>query len=329
MSKSQGNVVSPHDIIKENGADILRLWVATSDYREDIRVSPQILKALVDVYRRIRNTLRYVLGNINDFNIAADRVPHAAMLEIDRWALHKLQKLIHEVRVAYDLYEFHRAWTAVNLFCANDMSAFYFDVLKDRLYTWDKKGIGRRSAQTALFEIVHGLTRLLAPLASFTAEEAWQVMKSEHPEFLCPESVLLADMPKPDDTFVSDDLEKTWVQLRGIREKALAALERARQEGAIGSSLEAEIIITASAQLTADLLRQYQPMLDMLCIVSKLRIEDAHVEDAHREAELIVTVRKAPGAKCSRCWRWQEDTVVVDGEALCGRCQEVVGGARA
>lgn len=320
MSKSRGNVVAPEKIINDHGADILRLWVAASDYRVDIRISPEIIRLLVDVYRRIRNTLRFLLGNIHDFMPSRDSLPYEQMLEIDRWALHRLQRLVQEVHARYGMYEFHRVWKALNTFCAVDMSAVYFDILKDRLYTWHAQGTHRRSAQTALFNIVHELSRLVAPLLSFTAEEAWQVLKEEHPDIQIEESVFLAGLPKINSVFVSEKLEHSWQRLFSIRDQVNIHLEKKRQEGAIRSSLEAEVEFSSHDKGTIDFLNSYLDILDMILIVSKVTVSRGEKKDI--PDTLSVTVRKAPGEKCPRCWRWQED-VSVDTH-LCRRCQDVI-----
>ena len=320
MSKSLGNVVFPEEIISKYGADILRLWVAASDYREDIRISPEIIKILIDVYRRIRNTLRFLLGNIRDFEMIRDTVPYADMLEIDRWALHRLQKLIQDIQKGYHLYEFHRVWKALNTFCAVDMSAVYFDILKDRLYTWQATGKERRSAQTALFEITHVLARLMSPLLSFTAEESWQVLREEHSDYRLAESVFLADMPQANTAYMSDDLEKNWQKLFTFREQVNAELEKKRQEGLIRSSLEAELICSAGNAESVKFLNTYQGMLDMICIVSKVSLVDRDPRNV--DNGFSISVQKAPGKKCPRCWRWQEQ-ISQDAE-LCGRCSGVI-----
>ncbi|MFH1379667.1 MAG: isoleucine--tRNA ligase [bacterium] len=316
MSKSSGNVVAPEEIIKTYGADMLRAWVAASDYREDIRISPEIVKLLVDVYRRIRNTLRFLLGNIQDFSPSKDRVSYEDLLEIDKWALHALQKLIEEVKTAYNSYEFHKVWRNLNTFCSVTMSASYFDILKDRLYTWSLAGKERRSAQTVLLDIFLALERLIAPIMSFTAEEAWQVFKEAYPDFGIEESVLLADMPEVRDEYISDRIGSNWKKLYVIREKVTAELEKARQKGAIKSSLEAEVIYETNNSQEQEILSQYTGSLDMICIVSKMTVKNSNVSES-------ITVRKAPGTKCERCWRWQED--VSPETMLCGRCRTVTG----
>ncbi len=322
MSKSRGNVVRPEEIIRDYGADILRLWVAASDYRGDIRISPEIVKLLVDVYRRIRNTLRFLLGNMHEFSASKDRVPYNEMMEIDRWALHALQDLVRDVRAAYGMYEFHRVWKAINTFCAVDMSAGYFDILKDRLYTWHASGKERRSAQTALLEIFNVLVRLVAPLLSFTAEEVWQVFREEHPEAAAAESIFLEDIPDVNASFVSDTLARDWKRLFDVRALVNAELEKARQAGAIRSSLEAETVFSTGSAETRAFLSRYQDVLDMLCIVSRADVSDQPAAGGESSDGLSVAVRKARGRKCARCWRWQED--VSDETGLCARCRNVV-----
>ncbi|MBD3272066.1 MAG: class I tRNA ligase family protein, partial [Elusimicrobia bacterium] len=318
MSKSLGNVIKPETIISTYGADMLRLWVAASDYREDIRISPEIIKLMVDVYRRIRNTVRFLLGNLHDFSPEHDTVAMNDLLSIDRWALHRLQNVIDDVRNGFDHYEFHKVWKTLNDFCAHDLSSVYFDILKDRLYTWERCGQERRSAQTVLHEIFLTLTKLIAPLLSFTAEEAWQNFKKEHDSVHMTNSVFEDNFPAADPDKCNQALAARWQRIFRVRELVTAELEKARQNGIIRGSLEASIVLTPHTQSLYTLLSDCSDMLDMVFIVSNVTVEQC--EETGSDT-CSVSVRSASGNKCGRCWRWQDD---VNETALCGRCRRVV-----
>lgn len=324
MSKSLGNVISPQEIIDRYGADILRLWVASSDYRQDIRVSQDILKQLAEAYRKIRNTARFLLGNLYDFDPATDAVPYRDLPEIDRWTLHELQKLVGRVVKAYRDYEYHLVYYAIHHFCTVDLSAFYLDVLKDRLYTSGSTSPARCSAQTALYEILATLARLLAPILAYTAEEIWQNMRHLPGD---PESVHLADMPALKEEYFDRELERRWDGLLEVRGAVSKALELARERKLIGTSLEAEVeIYPDGAQ--AELLKEYTGQLPTVFIVSRVEVYEPGSlvpEDAYQANGLAVRVGKAPGAKCERCWVY-DTTVGEDGDhpGLCGRCREVL-----
>lgn len=310
FSKSKGNGVAPEDVVKKYGADVLRLWVASSDYFEDLRVGPHILEQSAEIYRRLRNTLRFAIGNLFDFNPAYNAVPYSELLEIDRYALHLLYKLIVDTQNAYEAYEFHRAVQAIHQFCAVDMSSFYLDVLKDRLYAEAPGSIERRSAQTVLLEITSTLTRLLSPILSFTAEEVWQkVTISDKPL-----SVELAAFPAPKVEFLDEDLAQRWHELLDLRDRVNKAIEIARQSKQIGKPLEAMVSIHASPK-TCERLAPYAGQLASLFLVSRAEIAVSADQD-------VVTVSPAPGIRCSRCWLVKTD--VDDGSQLCERCAVVL-----
>jgi len=240
MSKSLGNVIYPQEVIEKHGADLLRLWVASADYREDVRISNKILDQLVEAYRRIRNTARFILGNLYDFSPSKDSIPYEELLEIDKWALMRLQRLIKRVTWGYDQYEFHLPYHYIHDFCVLDMSSFYLDILKDRLYVMPPDSKERRSAQTVLFKIILALSKLLAPILVFTAEEIWQNLpEAETRE----ESVHLTRWPEVEERYIDEDLERRWEKLIKIRKAVNKAIELARQRDLIGSSLEAKVKI--------------------------------------------------------------------------------------
>jgi isoleucyl-tRNA synthetase len=320
MSKSAGNVVAPQEVIQRHGAEILRLWVAAADYREDVRISPQILDQLVESYRKIRNTCRYLLSNLADFDPATDRLPFSELEEIDWWALHRLQEVTDKIGAAYQDYEFHLVIHTLNHFCAAELSAFYFDVLKDRLYCEGKRSRLRRSAQTALYDLLQAITRLMAPILTFTAEEVWQSM----PESWRPEaeraSILLGRSPVPRANVKNDRLAARWERLHTLREEVAKALEGARQAKTIGSPLEAAVSLHVDPE-TRQLLDSYEAQLPSFFIVSKVTL----AVSTEKSRPIQVTVARAPGRKCVRCWRYDPAVgEAADHPELCARCAPVV-----
>ena len=302
MSKSVGNVIEPEKIIKQHGADVLRLWIASVEYNEDVRLSDTIITRMTEAYRKLRNTLRYALGNFYDFDPAKDAVPAAAMLEPDQWILAETDDLVRRCRAWYDEYAFHRVYHAIYEFVTTDLSAVYFDVSKDRLYTSAPNSPQRRSAQTALYRISHALTRLLAPLISFTAEEAWQHLPKLAGD---PDSVHLAVFPEPgqlagDLTEAQRNRIAQWPRLMEVRDQVLKSLEVARQDRVIGAPLEAQVQISANGDLFP-LLQEYLDELPGLFIVSQIHLQQAP------QGELQVTVSRAEGIKCERCWKYKND----------------------
>ena len=322
MSKSVGNVIAPEKVIKQYGAEILRLWVSASDYRDDIRISDKILKQLTDAYRRIRNTGRFLLGNLSDFDPSVDAVPYAKMLPIDRYALHLLQGLIARSVKAYDGFEFHTIYHSLFNFCTLDLSAFYLDILKDRLYTTPAKDVRRRSAQTALYTIAHTLARLMAPIMVFTAEEMWSQLPGSAGQ---EESIHMAAFPRIDEGMRDDALADQWRAIRTVRAEVTKALEAARAEKVIGHSLDAAIELGLSDAFYSHL-APYEPELRSIFIVSDAALQKGDIEGAFSNSDvegIAVKVATAPGTKCNRCWVY--DTTVgeqPDHPTICGRCYQ-------
>jgi isoleucyl-tRNA synthetase len=324
MSKSLGNVIAPKQVIDQYGAEILRLWVSATDYRDDIRISEVILKQLTDAYRRIRNTGRFLLGNLSDFNPAGDMVAYAQMLPIDRYALHSLQELIDRSRKAYESCDFHVIYHALFNYCTLDLSAFYLDILKDRLYTSPPASVARRSAQTALYRIAEALARLMAPIMVFTAEEIWQHL----PEFEGKaESIHLTLFPEVDKTQQDAELAEQWKAIKQVRAEVTKALETARAQKTIGHSLDAAVTVGVEETLYAKL-EPYKEELRSIFIVSQAELSPGVLTDAdHRGDGNSISVRILPaqGEKCARCWVY--DPAVgshTDHATICGRCYEAL-----
>ncbi len=322
MSKSMGNVVAPEDVIKKFGGDVLRLWVAAQDYRDDNRISQEILTRVAEAYRRIRNTCRYILGNISDFDPATDSVPLERMPEIDRLALHVLEGLKERVLLAYEEMEFHTIYQAVNAFCSVELSAVYLDILKDRLYTSRKESLERRSAQTAFHLILDALVRMMAPILSFTAEEVWWSMPGKREE-----SVHLAGFPPLTPEVKDDGLAAKWIRLFAVRSEVLKALELARGRKSIGHPLDACVTIAAPAAELA-FLRENEAELKTIYIVSKVELKEELDGDCHEPADLPgyrIAVTPAPGAKCERCWCYDEEIGAdIEHPTICPRCVAAV-----
>jgi len=302
MSKSLGNIVAPSEVIDKYGAEILRLWVSASDYRDDIRISEKFLKQLSDAYRRIRNTCRFLLGNLADFNPEKDSVSYKLMPDIDRFALHRLSELIEKTRKAYDTYEFHLVYHALYNYCTLDLSAFYLDILKDRLYTSPPKSKERRSAQTVMYSMLDSMVRLMAPILSFTAEEIWSFMPEQKKK---EESVHLASLPEVNENRKDENLAEKWNRLLEIRSEVTKALEEARAKKIIGHPLDAAVTISCSKEMN-DILYSYADDLKSIFIVSKASLVDGErFSDAYESSEiegLSVKVEIAEGDKCERCW---------------------------
>lgn len=326
MSKSLGNGISPQEILNQYGADILRLWVSSADYRQDMRISKEMFKHLAQNYLKIRNTARYILGNLAGFDPKTDLVPYADMCELDRWALMKLNDLVAKVIKGYDDYEFHVVLHAIHNFCVVDMSNFYLDVIKDRLYCEDKNGVLRRSAQTAMYEILDALVRMIAPILCFTADEIWQAMPHRDGDDAA--NIVLNEMPKvnPAWAFAEDAVSK-WNKLTALRDDVNKALEEARKNKVIGKPLEAWVTVYADDE-TADLLETVPAdELAALCIVSKLRVIRGSGEGMQGEnLPVQIAIERASGDKCERCWMYV-DSIGQDPKhpTLCARCAAVVG----
>jgi len=322
MSKSLGNVVAPEDVIKKFGADVLRLWCSAQDYRDDTRISEEILTRVSEAYRRIRNTCRYILGSISDFNPDTQTVKVVDMPEIDRWALHQLELLKERVLTAYQDFAFHVIFQDVNGFCTVEMSSFYLDILKDRMYTSKADSLSRRSAQTVLHEILDTLLRLLAPVLSFTADEAWQHMPARKEP-----SVHLAAFPTQHPEWKDDSLVDRWERIMRVRTDVSKALELARVAKTIGHSLDASVTISAPADLLG-FLKEYETELQSIFIVSKVTLAgeiSGDCWDSENITGLKIQVAAAPGDKCERCWCYSEE-LGSDGEhpAICPKCTAAV-----
>jgi len=302
MHKSAGNAVSPNEVIKESGAEILRLWCASTDYHEDMRLSPEILQRVSDAYRKMRNTARFALGNLAGFEPARDSVSTEEMLEVDRWALLELAVLTERVRKAYEAYEFHLAYQALYHFCTVTLSARYFDIIKDRLYTAAPRNIKRRSAQTALYEIANTLARLLAPILVFTADEIWENLPQAGGNAEANISVHLAQFPAARGEQNSEILAQ-WERLFSFREGVLNKLETARNQKLIGSSLEARVWIAASGE-TYKFLERYKDYLRYLFIVSEVSLSQVHETGAPSPIGASIGIERADGEKCERCWNY-------------------------
>ena len=328
MSKSAGNVVTPQEVIKQSGAEILRLWVASQDYQEDLRISQDILKQLIDAYRKIRNTCRFMLSNIYDFDPTVDRVPYEQLSEVDQWAMMRLGHFITNVRTGYETYEFRQIIHEIDYFCSVHMSATYLNILKDRLYTFPKNSPWRRGSQTVLLDIVTALAKLMAPILSFTAEEIWRALPRHDEEHT--ESVHLGAFPQSDPRWVKAKLQEAWDYLLAVRGVVQGALETQRRDKVIGSSLEAKVTLLADSP-HYEILKRYEDDLPMLWIVSQAEVKKAKAGstekvDAFDEAlGISVEVGKAEGEKCERCWNFRS-AVGADAlhPTLCDRCLEAV-----
>jgi isoleucyl-tRNA synthetase len=310
MSKSKGNVIAPQKVSDTLGAEVLRLWVAATDYSGELSISDEILKRVVESYRRIRNTLRFLLANTADFDAAKDMLPVEQWLEIDRYALALARKLQGEVTECYGRYEFHRVVQALQGFCTEELGGFYLDILKDRLYTAAENSPPRRAAQSALWHILQSLTRLMAPVLSFTAEEIWQVLH-RNPD----DSVMLATWHALPEQAGEGELQERWLQIRAARAEVQKVLEELRAAGKIGSSLQAEVVVRASGA-RYDHLASLGDDLRFILICSKATL--AKAADAGDEGVIAVP---SPHAKCARCWHWREDVGAhAEHPELCGRC---------
>lgn len=325
MSKSLGNVVDPLKICSQMGADILRLWVSSADYRADLALSQNILKQMTESYRKIRNTARFLLSNLYDFDPAKDQVAYEKLPELDRVALMELHKRIKQVLAAYENYEFHVVYHAVHNYCVVDLSAFYLDIIKDRLYTAPPASLERRAAQTVLYEVLDALVRLLTPVLAFTTEEIYKHMPVTGQRLA---SVQMLDMPEVNMEYLDVELEKKWDKIHAIRKEVLKALEVARQNKVIGNALEAKVDLYVAGEVEA-LLKEMAGELSTLFIVSGVNLHALAAAPAEavkaEELDLAVQVAPAEGTKCERCWMYHGE-VGHDAEhaTLCPRCAGVV-----
>ncbi|MDJ0809562.1 MAG: isoleucine--tRNA ligase [Desulfobacterales bacterium] len=323
MSKSLGNVIAPKAVIDKYGAEILRLWVSAADYRDDIRISDTILKQLSDAYRRIRNTSRFMLGNLYDFDPTVDALAYDQLTDLDRFTLHRLQRLVQRAEKAYADYEFHLIYHALHNFCVLDLSAFYLDILKDRLYASAPDVESRRGAQTVIHIVLDTMARLMAPILAFTAEEVWQYMPDLADK---PASVHAAPMPTVRTEWQDEALAEKWGHLLAVRGEVTKALEAARSAKLIGHPLDAAVTLAAPPPHD-EVLKAYAPILDKLFIVSQVDLAAAAPGGEHEyhspEIEgLAIAVAKAPGTKCERCWI-HATTVGDDPDhpTVCDRCR--------
>jgi len=313
MSKSLGNAIAPSEIIEKYGAEVLRLWVTYEDYRDDIKISKEIVDRLVETYRRIRNTFRFLHANIDeDFEPDREKVPYDQLSSIDKWLLSRLQKLIERVREAYESYAFHTIYHALHNFCAVDLSALYLDIIKDRMYVERKASVKRRASQTVVFEALISLLRLAAPILSFTTEEMWSYVWPR----VRADSVLLTAFPEVDRSLVNPELEEEWEKIWRIREVVNKKIEEKRVEKVIGHPLDAKAVITATPG-EYEILRRLGNELKEVFIVSQVEIESG--------PELDVAIVRAEGLKCERCWQYATD-VETAGEFpnICKRCRDTL-----
>ena len=316
MSKSLGNGIDPQEVVDQYGADVLRLWVASSDYHVDIRISKEILKQLSEAYRKIRNTARYILGCINDFDPDKDMVAIDELMPIDKWAINKLNELITKVKAGYDTYEFHQVYHAIHNFCVVDMSNFYLDVLKDRLYTEKADSKTRRAAQTTIYIILDAMTRMLAPILAYTSDEIWKYMP--HRADADAECVLFNQMPDLINITLDADFISNWDKIHELRDTVKKQLEVAVKDKMIKASLEASVTLAASKE-EYDFIKSVEDELAAAFIVSEVIIEKSEND------ELTVTINKAQGEKCERCWCFSKSVGEnSDHPTLCARCAAVI-----
>ncbi len=323
FSKSKGNGISPQIIIEKFGADILRLWVVSADYKTDMRISDEILKQLTEAYRKIRNTARYILGNISDFNPDTDCVPFEEMCEMDKWSLTRLNDVVGKVLEAYRNYEFHMIYHVIHNFCVVDMSNFYLDVIKDRLYTSKKDSKERRAAQTCMYTILDAIVRLIAPILCYTSDEIWSFMP--HKASDKKDGVIFNDMPKVEQAWKDEALEAKWERILGVKSDVSKALELARRDKIIGKSLDARVEIFAQGEPYKFI--SEIPDLAAVLIVSAVTVTEGEGEGVKGENEPAIAVRvtAAEGERCERCWKVTAS--VGEDKAhptLCRRCAEIL-----
>jgi len=317
MSKSLGNVIAPQKVADTLGAEIIRLWVASTDYSGELSLSDEILKRVVESYRRLRNTLRFLLANVSDFDTERDMLPVEEWLEIDRYALAMLRDMVARTQADYDRYEYHPIVARLQTFASEELGAFYLDVLKDRLYTTSPNSKARRSAQCALYLVTEALLKLMAPLLSFTAEEAWKVLKRKTGGTIFTETFPVLPAPAGEAALIDK-----WTRLRAVRADVQKKLEPLRERGEIGSSLQAEVEVRTNAE-TAALLQTLGDELKFLLITSSTRVTPV---DDSTDQQIIVT--PSGDTKCGRCWHWRADVGCdADHPTICGRCVSNLFGA--
>jgi isoleucyl-tRNA synthetase len=335
MSKSLGNVISPFDIIKDYGADILRLWVASSDYNEDIRISPEILSRLSEAYRKIRNTIRFILSNLNGFDPDSQKIDYDDLRRIDKWILFRLERITNLAEYAYEHFEFHRAYKIIYDFCNEDLSMYYLDMVKGRLYTSFAESKDRRAAQTAMYEVLNVLVRIMAPIMVFTAEEIWRAMPKEHIDADI-SSVHLAGWPslKPIFAQIDTPIEKNIEEeLRPVMEMipdVAKALEEKRSAGEIGSSFDAQIILLTNSQIRYNYVASLRSDLLEIFKVSGVNVvkQDTLEGSAPSKScpEISIVVSKADGTKCVRCWNYSQSVGASSKHPqICDKCLGAIG----
>ena len=321
MSKSLGNTILPKDITEKYGADILRLWVSSVDYREDVRISENILQQMSDAYRRIRNTARFLMGNLNNFDYANDKVDYKDMFEIDKWAMHKLEELKEKTTEYYDKYEFYSLFQEITYFCSMEMSSFYLDIVKDRLYCEGTTSIERRSAQTVLTEVLKVLVRIISPVLSFTADEIWERIPEALKE---EESVHLSKWIEANPEYLNEELAKKWDKIARLRREVNKKLEAERQTGLIGHSLDARVLLNIANDEYSFIKDYTENEVSDLFIVSQVKF----VNDSLAESEIegiSISVEKASGEKCERCWKYDEEVGHDHNHSdVCPRCASVL-----
>ena len=327
MHKSLGNSVAPEEMIVKYGADLVRLWVASSDYHVDVRASDAIFKQLSDAYRKIRNTARFLLADLYDFDPEKDALMLDELLEIDRYIVSRMNDIVAEARRGYENYEFHIIYHAINNFCTVDLSKLYIDITKDRVYAEGASSRERRSAQTAMYHVISTMTRLLAPLMAFTAEEIWQAMP--HRAGDVKESVFLNEMPAYDEALAVPEISARWARLLALREPVMKALELARAEKRIGKSLDASVTVYAPDAKDYAFLKELESELPTVFIVSQVALVNAAAPEGtviEEGSPVGVVVAAAEGEKCDRCWNFTKDAYHDDeGGCLCPRCRRVLG----
>ena len=324
MSKSLGNTVAPQDIIKIYGADVLRLWAASVDYRNDVRIGDTVIKQMVEIFKKMRNTSRFLLGNLYDFDPIADYVFYKDLQAIDKFALHKLNNLITNVTKAFDDYEFYKYFQYLQNFATTDLSSFYLDIVKDRLYTAGKKSLSRRSCQTVLYEVSQALTRMLAPVMPHQAEDIWLNTPEKQRDGL--ESILLSDWPITNAKWANEKIDEEFTKILKLREIVSKAIEPLRAEKEIGSSLEAAVYIKGGDK---NLLKKYEKELSNIFITSQAFLTDEapkNVLHEYKEDDYTIYVTHAIGEKCDRCWKYRE-LITIDGQgAICKDCLKAING---
>ena len=322
MSKSIGNVVVPQEIIKVYGTDVLRLWAASIDYRNDVKIGDTIIKQLVEIFKKTRNTARFLLGNLYDFDPKTDYVKYEDLKAIDKFALHKLNTLIANVTDAFDTYEFYRYFQYLQNFAAVDLSSFYLDIVKDRLYTSGKKSLSRRACQTVLYEIAQALTRILVPVMPHQAEDIWNSTPEAQKNGL--ESILLSDWPTVKPEWNNEALEEEFTQILKAREIVTKAIEPLRADKKIGSSLETAVYIISD---NAELLKKYEKELCNIFITSQAFVvteKPADIMNEYKEEGYNVYVTKALGEKCERCWKYRPLGAIEGYETICEDCYNAI-----